>query len=199
MTCPCCPDWDKQFKGVHAEAAAKLDAALLRNRELMEALERARTYTGIEAQGCPLCTYVEGDFVASCSLHRQLEEQLRLYSELVERCAKIADVEPWSEGPVPAVVLEASKNLSYEQIVQAAVMSTRESIAEKIRATALKRNHEVFPPIAGPTQCGEWTQFGQCIAEKLCKVHGKRKDECDRHVHVYQNYQCERCGKGQVL
>jgi len=41
--------------------------------ELTETLERARTYTGLEADGCPLCTYVEGVLTESCSLHRQLE------------------------------------------------------------------------------------------------------------------------------
>lgn len=43
-------------------------------RDLLAAdLERARTYTGLEAEGCPLCTYVEGVFKAQCSLHRQLD------------------------------------------------------------------------------------------------------------------------------
>lgn len=62
-------------------------------------------------------------------------------SELREECAMIAESEPWPEGPVPLVVLAASKDLSYEQIVEATVKATRESIARKIRG-AVKRNQE---------------------------------------------------------
>lgn len=51
----------------------QLDNLIRENQELKEALERARTYTGLEAAGCPLCTYTEGVFVASCSFHRQIE------------------------------------------------------------------------------------------------------------------------------
>lgn len=40
--------------------------------EAVEAIERARTYTGLEAEGCPLCTYLDGVFTAACSFHRKL-------------------------------------------------------------------------------------------------------------------------------
>ena len=42
--------------------------------ELIRALELARTFTGLEAEGCPLCTYVEGVFTAACSFHRKLKD-----------------------------------------------------------------------------------------------------------------------------
>lgn len=51
----------------------QLDELTRENQELKEALERARTYTGMEAAGCPLCTYTEGVFVAFCSFHHQIE------------------------------------------------------------------------------------------------------------------------------
>lgn len=72
----------------------------------------------------------------------KLEETNRLNGELIERCASIAESEPWPEGPVPLVVLAASKGLSYEQIVEATVKATRESIARKIRQQTEKRNHD---------------------------------------------------------
>lgn len=54
--------------------------------EAVEAIERARTYTGLEAEGCPLCTYVDGVFTAACSFHRKLaalELQNRLLKESI--------------------------------------------------------------------------------------------------------------------
>jgi len=59
--------------------------------------------------------------------------------ELIEKCAQLTESEPWPEGPAPAEVLETSNGLPYEQIVEAAVKATRESIAEKIRTLVLKR------------------------------------------------------------
>lgn len=38
--------------------------------------------------------------------------------------------------------------------------------------TSLNRNDVVPTRLAGPTECGAWTQWGQCIAERPCKVHG---------------------------
>lgn len=87
----------------------------------------------------------------------RLNEELRLKDlqngELIERCAKIAESEPWPEDPAPAEVLEASKGLRYEQIVEAAVKATRESIAEKIRSLTEKRNQPC--PKCGFVGCAE--------------------------------------------
>lgn len=33
------------------------------------------------------------------------------------------------------------------------------------------------PPLATPSQCGEWTQWGQCIAAKPCEVHEKKRND----------------------
>jgi hypothetical protein len=54
------------------ELKAERDRLKLENGDLMDDLERARTYTGVEAQGCPLCTYVDGVFKKSCSFHREI-------------------------------------------------------------------------------------------------------------------------------
>jgi len=54
------------------ELQRQLAVANLEIGDLKDALERARTYTGLEAQGCPLCTYEEGVFKASCSFHQKL-------------------------------------------------------------------------------------------------------------------------------
>lgn len=45
----------------------------LQHREAVEAIERARTHTGLEADGCPLCTYINGVFTAACAMHRKIE------------------------------------------------------------------------------------------------------------------------------
>jgi hypothetical protein len=50
-----------------------------------------------------------------------------------ERCAQIAESEPWPEGPAPSMVILASAGLSYEKVVEATVKATRDSIAKKIR------------------------------------------------------------------
>lgn len=70
-----------KMRGVYLKERQQSD---LQKSELTEALELARTYTGIEAQGCPLCTYKDGVFIAYCSLHRQLNEKDRLLREKTE-------------------------------------------------------------------------------------------------------------------
>jgi hypothetical protein len=39
-----------------------------------EQIERARTYKGIEAYACPLCTYSDGIFIESCQVHKDMHE-----------------------------------------------------------------------------------------------------------------------------
>lgn len=38
-------------------------------------------------------------------------------------------------------------------------------------------SQEVLPPLAKPSQCGEWTEWGQCVADKPCKVHPKSAEK----------------------
>jgi hypothetical protein len=82
--------------------------------------------------------------MADCSKHYMEEDDVCPYcerdaallanNELIEKMAKLAESEPWPEGPAPAEVLATSASLTYEQIVEATVKATRESIAKKIRA-----------------------------------------------------------------
>jgi hypothetical protein len=64
-------EWADHFDEVREANRAMLE----RLDEAVRDLERARTFTGLEAEGCPLCTYKEGVFIAYCSLHRQLHEK----------------------------------------------------------------------------------------------------------------------------
>jgi len=82
--------------------------------------------------------------MTDCSKHYMEEDDVCPYcerdaalaanNELIEKMAKLAESEPWPEGPAPAEVLATSASLTYEQIVEATVKATRESIAKKIRA-----------------------------------------------------------------
>ena len=63
-----------------------------------EDIERARTYQGIEGWGCPLCTYVEGKFVALCSLHRKLEDTKLQVESLLKAMKEIAAIPPTGDG-----------------------------------------------------------------------------------------------------
>lgn len=55
------------------DAEERVKSLALQVRGLTDALERARTHTGLEADGCPLCTYVDGVFTAACAMHRKIE------------------------------------------------------------------------------------------------------------------------------
>ncbi len=78
-------------------------------------------------------------------LREDLKTALLQLSEERERCAKIAESEPWPLGPAPAEVLAVSASLTYEQIVEAAVKATRQSIAEKIRQQTEQRKDKTRP------------------------------------------------------
>jgi len=45
--------------------------------ELEDIIDRARNYSGIEAEPCPLCTYQDGVFLDYCEPHRE-NEQLKV-------------------------------------------------------------------------------------------------------------------------
>jgi hypothetical protein len=57
--------------------------------QLLEALEKARTYTGPESDGCPLCTYIDGKPIASCAMHRKIEGLELQIDELGKRIYQI--------------------------------------------------------------------------------------------------------------
>lgn len=75
----------KLIKDLETENA-KLSAEVA---QLTESLELARTYQGIEAQGCPLCIYQDGVFVDHCSLHRQIQTSSLQLSEAKKLLAKV--------------------------------------------------------------------------------------------------------------
>jgi hypothetical protein len=63
-------------------------------------------------------------------LPEEIGARVRAYvEEERERCAKIAETEPEPEGPMP----EEARTAEPELIARAAVRSTRESIADRIR------------------------------------------------------------------
>lgn len=57
--------------------------------EAVEAFELARTYTGLEAEGCPLCTYEDGVFTEPCSFHRKLQVMELENQELKNEVARL--------------------------------------------------------------------------------------------------------------
>ena len=59
--------------------------------EAIEAIERARTFTGLEAEGCPLCAYVDGVFTESCSFHRKLQAMELQVGELQKAARALID------------------------------------------------------------------------------------------------------------
>ena len=109
-------------------------------------------------------------FAEVCALRRKETELNRLNSELVEKCAKIADSEPWPEGPAPSMVILASAGLSYEKIVEATVKATRESIARKIRQQTEKPAH---PVPNDPNRCF-------CAGTEHCRWCGNEPCTCER-------------------
>lgn len=52
-------------------------------------LDKARNYSPVSAQACPLCVYDDGVFVASCSYHKQIDS-LRL--EVAELKQVVGDI-----------------------------------------------------------------------------------------------------------
>lgn len=69
----------------------------LENIELKAAMVRARTFTDYKAYPCPLCHYVEGVFIESCSMHKQITN----LEEEIERLKKDADELARLKGNMP--------------------------------------------------------------------------------------------------
>lgn len=62
--------------------------------QLRDRLEKARTYTGLEAYPCPLCTYDKGVFVEACQMHKdqkKLSDQCDAHLEVIHKiCTDIS-------------------------------------------------------------------------------------------------------------
>ena len=63
---------------INSPLERRADAAIVeleaKMADLKERLERARSYKGIEAYPCPLCTYRDGIFIESCQMHKDMHE-----------------------------------------------------------------------------------------------------------------------------
>ncbi len=67
--------WDDVRFAAHARD--DVPDLLAEVERLAEEIERARTYTGLEWYGCPLCTYKDGALVQSCTMHAQINFQAK--------------------------------------------------------------------------------------------------------------------------
>ncbi len=87
---------EKAIKRDLGQSCDLIDALTAKLKASEELLEKARTYTGLEGYGCPLCEYKEGKFIKSCEMHRQLDdsnERLQKYGRCRPNC------ESWHSGP----------------------------------------------------------------------------------------------------
>lgn len=85
-------------------------------------LKLARTYTGLEAKGCPLCIYRDGVFIEACSMHRQIDtarveaERLHAWLKKIEGgddpCTDESQLRQWA---YEAVTLGATLEVSDER------------------------------------------------------------------------------------
>lgn len=58
---------------------------------LLEVFQQARTYTGLEAHPCPLCTWMDGKMMDRCAMHRKthsLELENDAYRKDAEKLSK---------------------------------------------------------------------------------------------------------------
>jgi hypothetical protein len=107
-----------------------------------------------------------------------LEEVVRLRAE-VERLRADKTSEYLQERleaellQVRAMGEHAARLLNWGKPVDACTTEGR-PMNEMIPPIGGKPKQEALPPLAGPTQCGEWTQWGQCIAEKPCEAHTEK-------------------------
>jgi hypothetical protein len=72
LRCTACgkPEWEKVGHPPFAATVSHLACV----EKLEEQIERARSYKGIEAYPCPLCTYRDGIFIESCQMHKDMHE-----------------------------------------------------------------------------------------------------------------------------
>ena len=83
---------EAEVRRLEAETASQMHEQaewMTKAVDLEAALERARTYTGVEAQACPLCRYENGVFVEPCAMHKEIDE-LRAAVVLAEKERDVA-------------------------------------------------------------------------------------------------------------
>lgn len=100
------------------------------------------------------------------------ETEAELRGEITKYRQANADINRLNQGVREALksILDScesvGEDISYIWVAQVCAS------ALAIHQQSEKRNHDAPPPLAGATQCGTWTEWGQCVAEKPCKVHG---------------------------